>query len=91
MPRDILQDLIMVHHPIWWPIDGALPLTHVTEPEPDPNPFGLNKLGFILENDPLTVHVGCLHMTALGITKLEDLAEEHYNSAVEMLQNWQVD
>jgi hypothetical protein len=90
MPRDILRDLTMVHHPIWWPIDGALPLTHLTEMEPEPNPMGLHKLGFILESTPLTVHVGCLHMVALGITRLEDLAERNYETTVKMLQEWTV-
>lgn len=91
MPQDILRDLIMVHNPQWWPLDSALPLTHRTELEPEPNPMGLHKLGFILENDPLTVHVGCLHLTALGVQKLEELAEERYQSAVEMLEHWAVD
>lgn len=95
MNADILTDLVMVHNPFLWPIDGALPLTHREEMEPEPNPFQLHKLGFILEEDsyriPIVVHVGCLHLTALGVTKLEELAEERYNSAVEMLQKWRVD
>lgn len=95
MRPDIIRDLAMVHHPNWWPIDGVLPLTHVSEMEPEPNPLQIPKLGFILEEDayrtPIKVKVGCVHLTALGIQKLEELAEKTYADAKEMLQDWRVD
>lgn len=90
MPLDKLEELVVVYHPEWWVYRNAvLPLTHRTEIDPI---FPIvHKLGFILPQDPTTVYEGCIHLTAARVQKIEELAQRHYQSAVDMLQEWKID